>query len=158
MYHAGLFTRQLTSCRVSWVATSKPGQEASLMRAAWDVLYLLFCFPLLWPCYVSQIVTWCYYAMVWHCLLMYTLWLPAYIFQNLIPAPCHDFQLVWRSGHQTTCLTFESMSNSFWFVQIGSTVLRQMWTLSPETETVNNKFSIYMPLALWQYLSNALQV
>ena len=115
------------------------------MRAAWDVLYLLFCFPLLWPCYVSQIVTWCYYAMVWHCLLMYTLWLPAYIFQNLIPAPCHDFQLVWRSGHQTTCLTFESMSNSFWFVQIGSTVLRQMWTLSPETETVNNKFSLYMP-------------
>jgi len=32
-----------------------------------------FAFPLGRPGYISQIVAWCYYTMVWHCMSMYAM-------------------------------------------------------------------------------------
>jgi len=65
-----------TSCSVPWVATS---------RAAWDVLYLLFCFS---SSLMGQIVTWCYYAMVWHC------WCTHYGFLHISLKP-HSSPVPW---------------------------------------------------------------
>ena len=108
----------------------------------------MYC-PFLWAAWPGHMVAGCYCTMAWHCILMYTAWLPGYP-KSSFQAPCHEFQLEWGSGHQAMCLIFVSTSNGFWFVQVGKVVLRQ--SICEFSYTIKLKFwsRAYVQMGYWR--------